>query len=150
MTRGRLVGTALWRFSHSFNLSSQGIEWKVRLKITWRFFPDILREEVADLEDGFWLYPFAKPLLTETAQKMKVNKIAAVKFLIVLSFLTILQTMTVQYNLKKRNVKGEKIIVQQCRGRSVIFVHRYGCQKPASGKGQNVFDEGKTFYGIKL
>ena len=39
-----------------------------------------------------------------------------------------IQTMTEQYTLKKRNV---------------IFVHRRDCQKPASGKSRNVFDEGK-------
>jgi len=67
----------------------------------WRGLPDILRKMLLD--------PFAKTLvLAETAKKTKAKKTAAVKFLIVLSFLTIFQTITKQYTLKKRNVKGWK------------------------------------------
>ena len=54
-----------------------------------------------------------------------------------------------QYTLKKRNVKGKKIIVEQNQFQSVVFVQRRDCQKPVSGKGQNVFEE-KKFYGMKF
>ena len=72
--------------------------------------PDIT-EEFADADDGFGLDPFATSLpLAETVQKMKIIKTAAVKFLIILSFLIIFQTMTNQYTSKKRNVNGGKKI----------------------------------------
>jgi len=83
---------------------------------------------------------FAKSLpLMETAKKTKIKKTAAVKFLIVLSFLTILQTFTMQYTLKKRNVKGKKINVEESRGRSGIFIDTAAQSRLA----------GKTFYGMK-
>ena len=44
----------------------------------------------------------------------------------------------------------EKIIVEQSRVRSVIFVHRHDCQKPTSGKSRNVFDEEKNVLGADI
>jgi len=96
------------RFLQAFNLSFQRVCWKARSLSSWRVLSETCPAPIGPSnsekvntspnisEDGFRSDPFAKSLPpAETAQKTKVKKTAAAKILMVLSFLTILQTMTV-------------------------------------------------------
>ena len=78
-------------------------------------------EESAELED---LFAASLPM-TETAQNIKVNKIATVKFLIVLSFSTILQSNINAIYFEKTKCQGENKIMLNKAG-SVIFISPSG------------------------
>ena len=75
-------------------------------------------EETAELED---LFAASLPM-TETAQNIKVNKIATVKFLIVLSFLTVLQSNINAIYFEKTKCQGEKKLLQSKTGFDPCFL----------------------------
>ena len=75
-------------------------------------------EESAELED---LFAASLPM-TETVQNMKINKKATVKFLIVLSFPTILQSNIDAIYFEKTKCQGKNEILLNKAG-SVIFIH---------------------------